>query len=390
MVAILRVLCYSFLSPLAKIPSIQWCAGWTRCQTLYINYVHGIRHGHYDAHPNHAGDRHFQTIVRTAPNEVSIVTTDGIQTVFDGTFARSPWYGVVSDIRFLKVFSISSTLHNKVRSRNIFLFGPMEAHIKRRRSLASAYSKTSVTHVSVENIIRTRTSKLLQFIDEQISTENSSFGKSGPLVVRNMFRALQSDIFTTFAFSGKAGTSFLESLRRDANTMEDQGMKIVNERRDRIFFRESEAPFDYFGRVVASGGPLLHAKAQEWLSELTAKYKAMSHSGEEACPDKPLSEFNYSPYRKMFTWRNPETRQPLNWNEKASGIMDHTGSTIKVAEILLRLLTITFSSGTRRRTNSSRIYDPESECTPRSPVQTTCGAFDLTSFGRRRSYFSYD
>ncbi len=45
---------------------------------------------------------------------------------------------------------------------------------------------------------------LLQFIDKQISTESSSFGKSGPLVVHNIFRALQSDIFTACAFSDKA------------------------------------------------------------------------------------------------------------------------------------------------------------------------------------------
>lgn len=209
---------------------------------------------------------------------------------------------------------------------------------------------------------------LLQFIDKQISTESSSFGKSGPLVVHNIFRALQSDIFTACAFSDKAGTSFLEKLRRGANTMEIPGMEMMDLCYDGMFFFwQSEPPFKYIGRVVARNGPIVHAKAQECLSELAVNYKAKLHSEGEDCPDEPLSEFNYSPYTKMSTWRDLKTGQPLSWNEKASEIMDHTGSALKVAENLLKLLTVTFSSGTRCRTSSSGIHNPDSKCTSRSP-----------------------
>ena len=190
----------------------------------------------------------------------------------------------------------------------------------------------------MQYIIKTRTGTLLRFIDEQVSTEDASFGKSGPLVVRNMFRALQADIFTAFAFSEADGTTFLERLRSGANTMEDLGMESMDlchdERRDPYFFWESEAPFKYIGRFVVTEGPIAHAKAQRWLSGLITKYELKLQSEQKTHPDEPLSGFNYGPYRKMLTWRNPDTGRPLSWTERASEIMDHCGWALKVLEIL--------------------------------------------------------
>lgn len=213
----------------------------------------------------------------------------------------------------------------------MFSFGPAQAHAQRRRVLASAYSKTSISHSQVQNIIKTRTTTLLRFIAGQISNE---IGVSGPLVVRNVFRALQADIFTAFAFSEKEGTSFLDRLRSGANTMEDLGMEMMDlchdERRDTFLFWESEKPFKYIGRFVATNGPVAHTKAQRWLSGLIAKYEANLQSDERAYLDKPLSGFSYSPYRKMFVWRNSGTGRQLSWNERASEIMDHCGLTSKM------------------------------------------------------------
>lgn len=222
----------------------------------------------------------------------------------------------------------------------MFSFGSRQAHAKRRRVFATAYSKTSISHFEVQNIIKTRTATLLRFIEKQISNGNSSFGKSGPLVVRNMFRALQADIFTAFAFSEIDGTSFLDRLRSGANTMEDLGMEMMDlchdERRDTFFFWESEIPFKYIGRFVATDGPVAHAKAQRWLSELIGNYEANLQSEETGYPDEPLYGSIYSPYRKMLAWRSPDTGRPLNWNERASEIMDHFGLALKVAEILFK------------------------------------------------------
>ncbi len=265
----------------------------------------------------------------------------------------------------------------------MFSFGPAQAHAKRRRVFASAYSKTSISQSQVQNIVKTRTATLLRFIDGQISNENTVFGISGPLVVRNVFRALQADVFTAFAFSEKDGTSFLDRLRSGANTMKDLGMEIMDlchdERRDTFFFWESEIPFKYIGRFIATNGPIAHAKAQRWLSGLIAKYEAKLQLEERDYPDKPLSGFKYSPYRKMLAWRNSETGRQLSWNERASEIMDHCGLILKDAEILSNILTIAFSSRTRLRTSSSRVHDSNSEFASQSSVKITHRTPDLSS-----------
>ncbi len=216
----------------------------------------------------------------------------------------------------------------------MFSFGPRQAHAKRRRIFASAYSKTSISHFRVQNIIKTRNAKLLRFIDEQISNANSSSGKTGPLVVRNIFRALQADTFTAFTFFEQNGTSFLDRLKSGANTMEDLGMEMMDlchdERRDTFFFWESETPFKYISRLVARNGPIAHAKAQTWLSGLIAIYEATLQPEEEGRSDEPLAGFSCSPFWKMSTWRHPETGRPLDWNERASETMDHCGLALKL------------------------------------------------------------
>ena len=275
----------------------------------------------------------------------------------------------------------------------MFSVGSKQAHAKRRRILASAYSKTAVSHFHVQSIIKTRTVKLLRFVEGQVSVENSSFGKTGPFVVRNLFRALQSDIFTAFAFSEKSGTAFLDRLRSGANTMEDLGMEMMDlchdERRESFFFWESETPFKYIGRFVDRKGPIAHAKAQRWVSELIAKYEAALQRGEKGTLDESFSGFNSSPYKKMLTWQNPDTGQFMDWNERASEILDHCGSTLTTASTFRRLLTYAYSGRTRRRASRSRVHDPNSECASRSPVQITRRTVDLGSFGRRRSKFCY-
>ena len=95
--ALLRAVYDAFVSPLAKLPSIHWSARWTGCHLLYTKYFYGVRNAHYNAHLHQAGDGKFRPIVRTGPKDVSIMSTDGIQTAFGGDFDRSPWYTVFAN-----------------------------------------------------------------------------------------------------------------------------------------------------------------------------------------------------------------------------------------------------------------------------------------------------
>ena len=47
---------------------------------------------HLKAHFNSEGFDSFQPLVRTGPNEVCVMSTEGIKMAFDGGFERSTWY----------------------------------------------------------------------------------------------------------------------------------------------------------------------------------------------------------------------------------------------------------------------------------------------------------
>lgn len=75
--------------PLSRIPSARWSAKWCGCYTLYTKYAGSIGPVHYHTHLNQDACDGFRPVIRTGLNEVSIMTAEGIRTVFGGSFERS-------------------------------------------------------------------------------------------------------------------------------------------------------------------------------------------------------------------------------------------------------------------------------------------------------------
>ena len=75
--------------PLARIPTIHWSASFSRCYILWQIYQNRRRYAHYDAHVEHG---EIRPVIRVAPNEVSIMTVQGIRIVYDGGFDRTSHY----------------------------------------------------------------------------------------------------------------------------------------------------------------------------------------------------------------------------------------------------------------------------------------------------------
>ena len=205
------------------------------------------------------------------------------------------------------------------------------AHSSRKRIFASAYSKTAIAQDRVQDIITSRVAKLVSFVGRQISSDETFHGASGPIVIRNVFRALQVDIFTAFAFADEAGTNFLDYLKKGPNTLEDLNMGEMDlfhdEKRDEFFFWESEKPFKYIGKILARNGLKSHETAQRWLMKLVKPYEAKVRSGEPVqSSEKSIKQFNGSVYEKLLLYKNPKTGNPLEWTERASEIMDHAGT----------------------------------------------------------------
>lgn len=228
-----------------------------------------------------------------------------------------------------------TTVANSSSKSNMFSITSTQAHAKRKRIFASAYSKSTISQHRAQNIIKSRTAKVLKFIGQQTSTNASSLGKSGPVIVRNVFRALQADIFTAFAFSETDGTKFLENLKTGPNTLENLDMDMMDlfhdDKRESFFFWESEIPIKYFSRFIKPNGLAAHIRGQRWLGEIISRYETINKTKDMEGDEQQLGRLECGTYKKLLRWRNPETGKPLDWNERASEIMDHMGNSIPLS-----------------------------------------------------------
>lgn len=207
----------------------------------------------------------------------------------------------------------------------MFSFSSSRAHKQRRRVFASAYSKSAIAHFQVQQLIKARTAKLRRFIDRQADSDRFSPGKTGPIVVRNIFRALQADVFTAFAFSEHEGTRYLDKLEEGANTLEDMDMGMMDlchdDRRERYFFWESEKPFKYVAHFIDRNGPIAHKTAERWITELATRYETRING------KKSQSSVGATGvYGKMLYWKEPGSGLSLSPDERVSEMLDHTGT----------------------------------------------------------------
>ena len=78
--------------PLARIPTIHWSAPFSRSYIIWQIYQNKRRYAHYDAHMKR--DAEILPLIRVGPNEISMLTTQGIKIVYDGGFERTLHYTV--------------------------------------------------------------------------------------------------------------------------------------------------------------------------------------------------------------------------------------------------------------------------------------------------------
>ena len=119
-------------------------------------------------------------------------------------------------------------------------------------------------------------------------------------------------------------------FKAGANTLEDLGMDMMDlfhdDRRDSFFFWESERPFKHFCRIIKPNVLLGHKRAQEWLGDIISRYETRNKGTKDTGNEKvTIESFEGGTYKKLLTWRNPEIGKPLDWNERASKIIDHMG-----------------------------------------------------------------
>ena len=85
---------------LSNIPSIHWSVKATRAHHLYITYFSSVKTDYYEAHLGRSGSGVFQPMLRISPNEISMMSIEGVKTAFDGGFERSSWYNVFANFGY--------------------------------------------------------------------------------------------------------------------------------------------------------------------------------------------------------------------------------------------------------------------------------------------------
>lgn len=90
----LQIFILRLTHPLCRVPSAHWSVKWCGWYNMYMKYAYNIALTHYNAHLDPGGPNGIRPVVRTGLNEVSIMTAEGLKTVFGSGFARTSSYSV--------------------------------------------------------------------------------------------------------------------------------------------------------------------------------------------------------------------------------------------------------------------------------------------------------
>ncbi|MCJ1356842.1 MAG: hypothetical protein MMC33_006838 [Icmadophila ericetorum] len=302
-----------FVNPLSRIPSIHWSAPLSRAWYTYSLFTGPRTHMHLKAHRNLGGDA-FQPVIRIGPNEVSVMASAAIKTIYEsGNFNRTNWYEAFM----------------KWGQHIMFTFQSGQDHQNRRRIYMKNYNRTAIFGAHCQHIIRSRSTKLLNFLLNQTSKESPT---TRPFLARNLCRALQLDVVTAFTFSDTDGTKFLDRLDSSLyNTVEEVGLEVIDlfydERNGSYLFWEIESPFKYlinFFSKISRESKAAHRRAESWTSGLISQFEARYRNCKDETERQRLVESSI--YGKMLIHQPSNGSEQLRWEKRAAEILDHVGA----------------------------------------------------------------
>lgn len=97
------------------------------------------------------------------------------------------------------------------------------------------------------------------------------------------------------------------------------------DKRDSFYFFESQPGLKVVSTLFAPRGREIHVRFEAWVLRVMKQYEArVSSCSKTESEDKEVLERGV--YWRLLTYRNPMTKQPLSWYERASEIMDHMGT----------------------------------------------------------------
>lgn len=195
------VLIPAVLSPLAKIPNAHFTAPifpfWSWSITRHSSGTRAI----YAAHKRKG------SIVRLAPNEISVCTPDALRTIYTGGYEKHTWYQ-----------------HAFVNygKRNMVSMLDRSSHSIQKRMISNVYSRSYIQnspdlHHAATHLICDRFFPIISEVAE----------KGFEMDVLNFFEAVGMDLMTAYLFGLDSGTDFMRDVNyRDCFLKEYKAFKF--------------------------------------------------------------------------------------------------------------------------------------------------------------------
>lgn len=173
----------NILSPLSRLPAAHWSAHnssrWLRQACTDVGELKTL----YNAHHTHG------SIVRIAPNEVSVISEEGLRKIYVGGLDKSDWYEQV--FRVYGKPNLVCTLDHKT-------------HAAVRRMIAGSYAKSYLQHAGGLRALSTR------IIRDRLFPELGQLANSGTGTnVMELFECMAMDFVTGHLFGNSISTDLL-------------------------------------------------------------------------------------------------------------------------------------------------------------------------------------
>ncbi|KAK5732184.1 Na+/H+ antiporter [Elasticomyces elasticus] len=173
----------AFISPLAKVPSAHWSAPFS---SLWIFHKRCLQKDTFAVHDAHV---RLGRILRLAPNEVSVNSLEGVQTIYGRSFEKNNWYAnVFSNYGVRPAFAMSSN----------------SEHSRRKRAMGNVYVKSTLfSSPALESISRT-------IISDRLLPRLRNLARTGEVTeFYDIFAALTIDYVVTYCYGLKAGSNLV-------------------------------------------------------------------------------------------------------------------------------------------------------------------------------------
>ncbi|KAK5719383.1 hypothetical protein LTR15_007906 [Elasticomyces elasticus] len=173
----------AFFSPLAKLPSAHWSAAFS---SLWIFYKRFLQKDTFAVHHAHV---RLGPILRLAPNEVSVNSLEGVQTIYGRSFEKNDWYAnIFSNYGVRPAFAMSSN----------------SEHSRRKRAMGNVYAKSTLfSSPALESISRT-------IINDRLLPRLGDLARTGQATeFYDIFAALTIDYVVAYCYGLKAGSDLV-------------------------------------------------------------------------------------------------------------------------------------------------------------------------------------